>query len=72
MSDEIPFEQKYVRIEHQYWTIAELREIWNWLEAKAISVHIGADVISPSDRFTYEMLKPHKHLFLEPNPSQTV
>jgi hypothetical protein len=55
---------KQMAIERQYFTVAELREIWEWLETKAITVVYADDVMTPSDRFAYIMLKPHYERFM--------
>ena len=49
---------KYRAVERQYFEVGELQEIWDYLHKKALCVHIGADELTPADRFAYAMLKP--------------
>lgn len=67
-----PNEKKFVSIEREYWTIGELRAIWNDLQKKALSVNSGVDEFSSTERFAYKMLKDIRHKFEETSEEDIV
>lgn len=60
-----PVEKKFVATEREYWTVGELRLLWNDLQRKALYVNSGVGEFSAAERFVYRMLKDIRHKFEE-------
>ncbi len=56
----------YSRIETQYFETKQLNEILDYLKSKIVVWESGLDIPSPTDNFTYNILKDYIRRQVEP------